>query len=457
MNPVTAEALRSAIPGAELEAGDVAAPSRPPSGPVLRRAEALPDPSLPHPVHVALLGTGTVGRAVLERLEDWTRSGFASHLEVVCVANTRTVWRRPGLCARGIAAGSPGAPTPRIRLGEQAGAVVQQAHGMDARGARPPLAWTAGSPVLRSLSRVPLPAREEFEQLMRNPFAGGVAPPAHATRILIDATPCAAIADRHADWLARGIHVVTACKLARGTSLARWRAIEQARIGSQAHYGDAATVGAGLPILHSLRGLQAGGDRIHSLAGVLSGSLAWLFHHYDGMRPFSALVRQAREAGYTEPDPREDLSGEDVRRKLLILARAAGVALEADDVVVESLVPSGLSALPVDDVDRGLEPLDAPLREHFAQAWKAGEVLRFVARLERGKARVGLESLAVDDPLAGGVGTDNRVVLRSDRYDAQPLVIQGPGAGAGVTAAALLDDVLRIASAAQSQHASRAG
>ena len=198
-------------------------------------------------------------------------------------------------------------------------------------------------------------------------------------------------------------------------------------------------------MLATLRALQAGGDRIHAVAGVLSGSLAWLFHHFDGMRPFSGFVRQARDAGYTEPDPRDDLSGEDVRRKLLILARAAGVPLEAGDVDVQSLVPADIAALPAAEVDAALPALDAPLRARFAEAHRRGEVLRFIARLEDGRARVALEALPADHPLAGGAGTDNRVAIWSDRYAAQPVVVQGPGAGAAVTAAALLDDVLAIA------------
>ncbi len=273
---------------------------------------------------------------------------------------------------------------------------------------------------------------------------------AHGTRIVIDATASEFVADRHAQWLAQGIHVVTACKLGQGTSLTRWQAIRAGCALGDAHYGDSATVGAGLPLLRSLRELQVGGDRIHAIAGVLSGSLAWLFNRYDGMRPFSALVRQARDAGYTEPDPREDLSGEDVRRKLLILARASGYALESDAVEVASLVPAELASLAKHDVDAALPALDASLRERYAQAYRNGEKLRFIARLECSddgsvRARVGLESLSPDHPLAGGAGTDNRVAIWSDRYRGQPLVIQGPGAGAEVTAAALLDDVLRIA------------
>ncbi|KIQ97410.1 Aspartokinase [Lysobacter sp. A03] len=264
--------------------------------------------------------------------------------------------------------------------------------------------------------------------------------PAH--RIIIDATASGEVADYHAHWLEQGIHVVTACKLGSGTTLERWRAINDAVARGNARYGDSATVGAGLPLLRNIRDLQAGGDTIHSIAGVLSGSLAWLFNHYDGQQPFSQLVLQAKDAGYTEPDPREDLSGDDVRRKILILARAAGVPLASDEVAVDSLLElaaDGASA------DAGLEALDAPMAERFEAASAAGAQLGFIARLQDGRARVGLERLDATHPLAGGAGTDNRVAIWSDRYCDQPLVIQGPGAGAGVTAAGLLDDALRIA------------
>jgi homoserine dehydrogenase len=266
--------------------------------------------------------------------------------------------------------------------------------------------------------------------------------------IVVDATGSDAVASRHAHWLGRGAHVVTASKLGQGASFARWHAIDAARRNAGTCYGDSATVGAGLPLLRSLRALRAGGDSITGVAGVLSGSMAWLFRHYDGLRGFSGFVRQAREEGYTEPDPREDLSGEDVRRKLLILARAAGFALEVDDVEVESLVPPALARVGLSALDAALPALDTPLHERFADAYKRGERLRHVARLEvrdgHLRARVGIESLAAGDPLAAGQGTDNRVAISCDRYAAQPLVIQGPGAGAGVTAAALLDDVLEI-------------
>jgi homoserine dehydrogenase len=262
--------------------------------------------------------------------------------------------------------------------------------------------------------------------------------------IVVDATASEDVAADHAHWLGQGIHVVTANKLGNGTALSRARGIDAAAHAGKARYGDAATVGAGLPLLRSIRALVAGGDHVHAIEGVLSGSLAWLFDRFDGSTPFSACVREAAAAGYTEPDPRIDLSGEDVRRKLLILARAAGVALEAEQVKVESLVPPALAALPADEVGAALELLDASLQARVLQAREQGLKLCFVGRLDAQGASVGLRALPADHPLAGGRGTDNRVAIHSDRYCTQPLLIQGPGAGAEVTAAALLDDVLGI-------------
>ena len=315
--------------------------------------------------------------------------------------------------------------------------------------ALPAFAWLANSRVLHGCEGTPGQALENARASLPNtsdlpPWAETEA--LRCGDVLVDATASEIVADRHAEWLACGVHVVTANKLGSGGASNRARAIADAVHISGARYGDSATVGAGLPLLRSLRALVAGGDRIHRVEGVLSGSLAWLFNHYDGMRPFSALVREAREAGYTEPDPRLDLSGEDVRRKLLILARAAGLPLSVEDVRVESLVPAELAALPVDELDGALDLLDAPLAARFEEACRNGGKLRFLGRFDAESANVGLQILPVDHPLCGGSGTDNRVAIFSDRYRDQPLLIQGPGAGAEVTAAALLDDVLDIAS-----------
>jgi homoserine dehydrogenase len=277
----------------------------------------------------------------------------------------------------------------------------------------------------------------------RHHWSDPAAGPAH---VVLDATASDAIAARHADWLARGVHVVTANKLGQGASLARWRAIREACHSSGARHGDSATVGAGLPLLRTVRALQRGGDAIHAVSGVLSGSIAWLLSRYDGSVPFSHCVREAREAGFTEPDPRLDLSGEDVRRKLLILARAAGAPLEACDIDVDALsTPALHAATSASEIDAALVSLDVPMRERFAHAQRSHARLHLVARWSHDAgASVRIEALPAAHPLAAGQGTDNRLAIHSARYAMQPLVIQGPGAGAAITAAAMLDDVFAI-------------
>jgi len=343
------------------------------------------------------------------------------------------------------------ASQPRLALlgtGTVGAAFVSRYRMLQERNQRlPRFAWLANSRTVLSTGAALEAALEQ-----------AVAAPARATAlqgwaeaealregdIVVDATASDLVANWHPEWLARGVNVVTANKLGHGGLLARSQAISEAQAASGARYGDAATVGAGLPVLRSLRALVAGGDRIHAVEGVLSGSMAWLFHHFDGRQPFSALVAQAADAGYTEPDPRVDLSGEDVRRKLLVLARAAGLPLEIRQVQVESLVPGALAAADAASVRQALALLDAPLDARLQDARARGGHLRFVGRFDAQGAQVRVQVLPADHPLCAGSGTDNRVAISSDRYTARPLLIQGPGAGAQVTAAALLDDVLRI-------------
>lgn len=341
---------------------------------------------------VVLLGTGGVGGALLRRMSALRERGFPIGLELSGVANSRRGVRGHDL--QPLQALNPVAPLSRATS----------------------LEWVDDIHAAASAAR----------------------------RIVIDATASDTVAARHAHWLAQGIDVVTANKLGQGSSLRRWQAIRAAQVAGRSRYGDAATVGAGLPLLRTIRALTAGGDQIDSIAGVLSGSLAWLFDQFDGTRPFSDLVRAARDRGYTEPDPREDLSGADVRRKLLILVRAAGIALDEHEITVTPLLDDVLADVGHDGVDAALSRLDGPLRLRLDAAKSRGARLRLVARWRDGVASVGLEAVALDDELANGSGTDNRLVLHSSRYRERPLVIQGPGAGVEVTAAALLDEVLAL-------------
>jgi len=266
-----------------------------------------------------------------------------------------------------------------------------------------------------------------------------------ARRVIVDATASADTACRHAAWLAAGYDVVTANKAASAGTATTWSALRNVNLRGVATYGDAATVGAGLPVLSTLRRLHGCGDRLIALEGVFSGSLSWLFNHYDGSRPFSALLREARAWGYCEPDPRADLGGLDAARKLVILARAAGHAIELDDVAVENLVPGPLVDVDVDAFLARIEELDAPLEARRADAAARGFVLRHIGSLDSdGRASIGLVEVSAQHPAARLDGTDNLFALTTQRYRARPLVIQGPGAGPEVTAQALLGDVLAL-------------
>ena len=263
-------------------------------------------------------------------------------------------------------------------------------------------------------------------------------------RVIVDATASAELARRHLEWLSHGCHVVTANKVLAGGGLDGWRVLEAARARG-VHYGDSATVGAGLPALATLRRLHACGDKLTRIEGVFSGSFSYLFNHYDGRQPFSTLLREACALGYTEPDPRADLSGEDVVRKLLILARAAGFPLERADIEVESLVPESLREVSMAGFLERLEDFDAAIAARHAAAVSRDCVLRHLARFDAdGSARVGLAEVAATHPSAHLLGADNLFAFTTSRYRQRPLVIQGAGAGPEVTAQALLGDILAL-------------
>ncbi len=268
--------------------------------------------------------------------------------------------------------------------------------------------------------------------------------PRHA--LLIDCSASDAVASHYPRWLAAGLHVVTPNKLAGSGELARWQAIRTASAASGARFRYEATVCAGLPVVQTLRDLLDTGDELLAVEGMFSGTLAWLCNRHDGAQPFSALVREAHALGYTEPDPRDDLSGLDVARKLVILAREAGWALSLDEVAVESLVPAALASLPREAFMERLVELDAPMAARLAEAHAHGGVLRHVAHLDaRGCASVKLAALPAAHAFAHSRLTDNVVQFTTRRYCDNPLLVQGPGAGPEVTAAGIFADLLRIA------------
>ena len=263
---------------------------------------------------------------------------------------------------------------------------------------------------------------------------------------IIDCSASDEVAAHYPEWLAAGIHVITPNKQAGAGPLQRYDAIRVARAHSGARFRYEATVGAGLPVISTLRDLLDTGDELLAIDGIFSGTLAWLFNKFDGSVPFSELVRQAHALGYTEPDPRDDLSGTDVARKLVILAREAGLPLSLADVEVESLVPEALRDADRDGFMAGLASLDAPMLQRLQAARERGCVLRYVARLQRdGKAVVALCELPADHAFAHLRLTDNCVQFTTRRYCDNPLIVQGPGAGPEVTAAGVFSDLLRVA------------
>ncbi len=265
--------------------------------------------------------------------------------------------------------------------------------------------------------------------------------------VIIDCSASDEVAERYADWLAAGIHVVTPNKRAGSGPGERYTAIRAPVAAGRARWRYEATVGAGLPIIQTLRDLVDTGDTIRRIEGIFSGTLAYLFNRLTPDMSFAELVGEAHAAGYTEPDPRDDLSGMDVARKLVIVAREMGLAIELDDIEVENLIPDPLAALEVDQFLAELGGMDAAMTERLRAARSEGCVLRHVAELdEHGRAAVSLRALPGDHPFAHLALTDNVVAFTTDRYCDNPLIVQGPGAGPEVTAAGVFADLLRVAS-----------
>ncbi len=249
--------------------------------------------------------------------------------------------------------------------------------------------------------------------------------------VLIDATASAELPRHYESWLARGINIITPNKKSNAGPFNAYRSLREAARKYQRYFLYETNVGAGLPIIHTLRGLIETGDEIIKIEGVLSGTLSYIFNSLDGARTFSEIVHEAHALGFTEPDPREDLSGIDVARKLIILAREMGLDVEMDAVQVDSLVGKH------DDAIAAL--LDS--------ARSKGQVLRYVGTIDSdGSMSAGLRSYPLDHPFANLTGSDNIVSFQTARYNTQPMIVRGPGAGPEVTAAGVFADLLRLAS-----------
>jgi aspartokinase/homoserine dehydrogenase 1 len=263
---------------------------------------------------------------------------------------------------------------------------------------------------------------------------------------MVDCTAASEIAERYCDWFGAGMHVVTPNKKANTGSYEQYKLLHSTCRRHNTHFLYETTVGAGLPVIHTLKDLRATGDQVTTVEGVLSGTLAYLFNRYDGSGPFSEIVKEAHANGYTEPDPRDDLSGMDVARKLVIVARELGHRLELDEIPVESLVPADLAGGDAEDFLSGISRYDDAMQARWEEASNAGKVLRYVASLGAdGNASVTLAALDRDHAFAHMNLTDNILRIASGRYSDNPLIVQGPGAGPDVTAAGIFADLLRLA------------
>ncbi len=264
--------------------------------------------------------------------------------------------------------------------------------------------------------------------------------------LIIDCTTSSQLAQQYDGWLEMGIHVITPNKKAGTAPMAYYNKLFDTCLRTGRRFLYETTVGAGLPVICTLKDLVQTGDRIHRIEGIVSGTLAWLFSTYDGSVPFSALVRQAKEMGYTEPDPRDDLSGMDVGRKTVILAREMGYEVEVQDIPIQSLVPEGMTSLSIEQFMQNVEALDEPIEQAYRIARQKGEKLRYVGVVdENGACSASLSSFGEGHPFAQTKGTDNVICFTTDRYLSQPLVIKGPGAGREVTAGGVFSDMLRLA------------
>lgn len=265
--------------------------------------------------------------------------------------------------------------------------------------------------------------------------------------IFIDCTASSDVAAHYEGILSSSISIVTPNKRANSGSIADYRSFKRRAARANVKFFYETNVGAGLPVIGTLNDLIASGDEIIRIEAVLSGTLSYIFNSFKKGTTFSEIVRDAKAKGYTEPDPRDDLSGTDVARKLLILAREMGLELELPDIVVQSLVPEDCrSAKSVEEFFERLVRNDGSFETLRSQAEARGHTLRYIAKIEAGAARVALESVSTDHPFYSLSGSDNIISFVTKRYFERPLVVKGPGAGTDVTAAGVLADTLRAAS-----------
>lgn len=261
--------------------------------------------------------------------------------------------------------------------------------------------------------------------------------------VFVDVTASPDVVAMYPKLLGRSVSIIACNKVAASSAFDDYRRLKDLAREYGANFFFETNVGAGLPVIHTLNDLLRSGDRVRRIEAVLSGTLNFVFNNYDGSRPFAEVVRQAQDEGYTEPDPRLDLSGTDVARKILILGREAGHRLEIEDIENTSFLPASCLAGTVDDFYAEMAAREPHFRSILDEAESKGLKLKYIASFNNGRASVGLQSIGADHNFVTLSGKDNAVLFYTDRYADQPLVIKGAGAGAEVTAAGVFADIIR--------------
>ncbi len=344
----------------------------------------------PHRVRLFVAGLGTIGGKLVELLQDLTDPKVDLSIIGACESD-KMAWHPSGIPAAEV--------TKRVRQGQKTD-------------------WPF---IINHLSKE-YPYRTVF----------------------VDATGDPDVARKYPLLLKAGIHVVTPSKRANSFEQEFFDSLMNYTVNKNTHYLYEATVGAGLPVLQTIKDLLRSGDVIHSISGVVSGTMTYVFAKLDEGVPFDRIIRNAKELGISEPDPRDDLSGEDVARKFMILARTAGFRVEREDITVEDLIPKEMRTLTQNEFFEKLPELNEFWKIRVSEARVRNEVLRYTGHLENGKITVGMQSVPVKSALGTLTGTDNLLSFRTARYSESPLNIQGPGAGREVTAAGVLADIQKI-------------
>ncbi|HYC29827.1 MAG TPA: bifunctional aspartate kinase/homoserine dehydrogenase I, partial [Chitinophagaceae bacterium] len=263
--------------------------------------------------------------------------------------------------------------------------------------------------------------------------------------VFVDITASEEIAHCYDSLLQKSVSVVACNKIACSSAYDEYQKLKSLASSYNAQFFFETNVGAGLPIISTLSDLLRSGDQVRSIEAVLSGTLNYVFNNYKAEEDFATIVRRAQDEGYTEPDPRLDLSGTDVMRKIMILARESGEALEMDDITNHSFMPPSCMEGDVNNFYNEMRRHEDHFKKLYLEAANAGKKLKFVAKYENGKASVGLQQVSPDHGFYHLYGKDNVVLFYTNRYPAQPLMIKGAGAGAEVTASGVFADIIRAA------------